>query len=147
MKQWVLSVAGIAILSVIADVILPNGQTRKYIKTVIGVVVTMVLAQPIFSLLNVENYKNLTQNQMQIQQQYLQYVEEWSSQNEQSVLENALISAGFNQPEISVLSTDNYVVTFSESYTAELLTKAKNDVSLLQCDCVVTFLWNNSELL
>ena len=69
MAQWVLSVAGIAILSVLADVILPIGQTKKYIKTVIGVVVSLVLVQPIISLAGGESDIFATSTEMEPQQQ------------------------------------------------------------------------------
>lgn len=47
MGQWVVTVAGIAILSVLCDIVLPDGDTRKYVKTVVGIVVTLVMLQPI----------------------------------------------------------------------------------------------------
>lgn len=50
MGKWVVTVAGIAILSVLCDVILPEGQTRKYVKTVFGVVVSLVIIQPVVGL-------------------------------------------------------------------------------------------------
>ena len=50
MGKWVVTVAGIAILSVLCDVILPEGQTRKYVKTVFGVVVSLVIIQPLIGL-------------------------------------------------------------------------------------------------
>lgn len=50
MGKWVVTVAGIAILSVLCDVILPEGQTRKYVKTVFGVVVSLVIIQPVIGL-------------------------------------------------------------------------------------------------
>ena len=49
MGAWVITVCGIAILSVLCDVILPEGQTRKYIKTVVGIAVTFVIVQPLLS--------------------------------------------------------------------------------------------------
>ena len=49
MQQWVLSVAGIALLTVLCDVILPVGQTKKNIKTVIGIVETLVVVQPLLN--------------------------------------------------------------------------------------------------
>ena len=52
MGKWVVTVAGIAIFSVLCDVILPEGQTRKYVKTVFGVVVTLVVVQPVIQLFN-----------------------------------------------------------------------------------------------
>lgn len=49
MGQWVVTVCAIAILSVMCDVILPEGQTRKYVRTVFGVIVTLVMIKPIIS--------------------------------------------------------------------------------------------------
>ena len=34
MTGWILSIAGVTILSVLVDLIMPNGQTAKYIKNV-----------------------------------------------------------------------------------------------------------------
>ena len=50
MGKWVVTVAGISILSVLCDVILPEGQTRKYVKTVFGVVVSLVIIEPLIGL-------------------------------------------------------------------------------------------------
>ena len=50
MGYWALTVAGIAILSVLCDIILPEGQTRKYVKTVFGIVVSLVVIQPVVGL-------------------------------------------------------------------------------------------------
>lgn len=75
MGQWVVTVAGIAVLSVLCDIVLPDGQTRKYVKTVIGVVVTLVMIQPLAGLvggsLNVGGYSEDKQADVVIQQQYL----------------------------------------------------------------------------
>ncbi len=49
MGQWVVTVCAIAILSAMCDVILPEGQTRKYVRTVFGVIVTLVMIKPIIS--------------------------------------------------------------------------------------------------
>lgn len=39
------TIVGIALLSVLCDVILPDGSTKKYIRTVTGVVVTLVVVK------------------------------------------------------------------------------------------------------
>ena len=80
MGQWVVTVAGIAILAVLCDIILPDGQTRKYIKTVIGVIVTIVMIQPIINFANgsFSTDKNLSSDysNVEIQQSYLDMVDE-----------------------------------------------------------------------
>ncbi|MBO4412852.1 MAG: stage III sporulation protein AF, partial [Clostridia bacterium] len=49
-STWVLSVAGISMLAVLVDLILPLGQTKKYIKGVFALIVVVVVITPIFNL-------------------------------------------------------------------------------------------------
>ena len=51
-SAWVLSIVGIVILTLIVDIILPEGQTNKYIKSVFAVITVFVIALPIPSLFN-----------------------------------------------------------------------------------------------
>lgn len=51
MSAWLLSVAGISLLSVLIDVVLPNGQTNKYIKGIIAFCMVFVIISPIPALL------------------------------------------------------------------------------------------------
>lgn len=51
MSGWLLSVAGISLLSVLIDVVLPNGQTNKYIKGIIAFCMVFVIISPIPALL------------------------------------------------------------------------------------------------
>ena len=76
MGQWVITVAGIAILSVICDVILPEGQTRKYVKTVFGIIVTLVMIQPIIGFFSGElNVDVSDKTSIEAQEHYLQNIQ------------------------------------------------------------------------
>ncbi len=44
---WVLSIAGICVLSVLVELILPDGQTRKYIKAIFSFFVIIVIVSPL----------------------------------------------------------------------------------------------------
>ena len=72
MKQWVMGVAGIALLAVLCDVVLPDGKTKKFVKTAIGIVVTYVVVSPLLKLAPQNVWWQ--SEQVQPQQQYLQYV-------------------------------------------------------------------------
>lgn len=147
MAQWVLSVAGIAILSVLADVILPAGDTKKYIKTVIGVVVTLVLTQPIFSLAAGDITTFSADAEVQVQQQYISYVES-QSQEEVDTLLSELKNAGFNNATVTfVAKTRQLVVNFAEKYSEASNLKASAAVDRAKCKYPVKFVWNNTEQL
>ena len=44
---WVLSIAGICVLSVLVELVLPEGQTRKYIKAIFSFFVIVVIVAPL----------------------------------------------------------------------------------------------------
>lgn len=47
MKEWVLSVCGVALLAFVAEIVLPDGSTKKYCNSVLAVVVTFSMLLPI----------------------------------------------------------------------------------------------------
>ena len=145
MAQWVLSVAGIAILSVLADVILPAGQTKKYIKTVIGVVVTLVLVQPVFSLAAGGGGDLFdVGGAVEPQEQYISYVE-GQAQDGVTALTHQLQQAGFDSPSVVfVARSRQLVVTLSEDYQDALHAKALEAVNKAKCKYPVKFVWNNT---
>lgn len=122
MGQWVVTVAGIAIISVLCDVILPEGQTRKYIKTVIGIVVTLVMIRPLINLFNGSSFSSDTNSDtsVSIQQSYLDMVED-----KQVDLQSVKVKNILNARGISVQS----VVVTKESRSLQIQATGKeNDV-------------------
>lgn len=51
---WIMSVVGVCVLGVLVDLILPNGQTKKYIKGVFAFIVVFVIISPLPSVLRKE---------------------------------------------------------------------------------------------
>lgn len=52
LQGWIISLVSIVILSVLIDVILPNGSIRKYTRFIIGILVIFVILSPVVRLLN-----------------------------------------------------------------------------------------------
>ena len=112
MGQWVVTVAGIAILSVLCDVILPEGQTRKYIKTVVGIVVTLVMLQPIVNLIDVSRNSGTQPSSSQVvtvQQSYLDMVLEKENSLQALNVKNVLQARGITVENVSISKTDKTV--------------------------------------
>jgi hypothetical protein len=49
--SWIISVAGVMVLTVLLDIILPDGQTNKYIKGIFSVVVIIAVISPVAGFL------------------------------------------------------------------------------------------------
>ncbi|MBR5012609.1 MAG: stage III sporulation protein AF [Clostridia bacterium] len=53
---WVLSVVGIIILSMLVDLILPSGSMSKFIKSIFGYLIIVVILSPVFSFFTQKNF-------------------------------------------------------------------------------------------
>lgn len=53
-SSWVMAVAGICVLGVLVELVLPNGQTKKYIKGIFAFIVVLVIISPLPSILKKE---------------------------------------------------------------------------------------------
>lgn len=51
-SSWLLSVAGMSVLGVLIDVILPNGQTNKYVKGMFAFCMLLVIIAPLPTLIH-----------------------------------------------------------------------------------------------
>ena len=51
-SAWVLSIVGIVLLTLVVDIVLPEGQTGKYIKSVLSIITVFVIASPVPTLLS-----------------------------------------------------------------------------------------------
>ncbi|MCH5160078.1 MAG: stage III sporulation protein AF [Clostridiales bacterium] len=120
MGKWVVTVAGIAILSVLCDVILPEGQTRKYVKTVFGVVVSLVIIQPLVGLF----YNGLSgiavdNDSIYPQEQYLESAVSRQNQYALSTVAQLLDAKGIKVKNIQLNSTaDRLTLELNSAYTS-----------------------------
>lgn len=77
MSTWIISVCGIALMTVLCDVIIPDGGTKKYVRTVIGIVISFAILLPITKItfdVSADNFDD--SNSIAIQQQFLDGVED-----------------------------------------------------------------------
>ncbi|MCL2751238.1 MAG: hypothetical protein FWE62_00595 [Firmicutes bacterium] len=52
--NWILGIAGVAVLGVLADSALPEGETSKHVRAVFALVTTLAILMPVPRLLNAE---------------------------------------------------------------------------------------------
>jgi len=51
-RGWIIDIVAISILGVVADLILPGGNVKKYVRFLIGVILLAVMLKPIFHMFN-----------------------------------------------------------------------------------------------
>lgn len=63
LSNWILSIAGIICVSVIVELILPDGQMNRYIKGIFSFIIILVVIMPIPKLLNRDfDFSNIFDN-------------------------------------------------------------------------------------
>ena len=142
MGKWVVTVAGIAIFSVLCDVILPEGQTRKYVKTVFGVVVTLVIVQPVIQLFNGDFSGIFTSSNgsTTVQQQYIESVADRKLDNALKSITTILENNGVEVKDVTV-SENTVVVRLNVSYSKQAESTVKTVVSAYLADYDIITMW------
>ena len=111
---WILSVLGIAILSVLVDIILPEGQMQKYIKSIFSVIVIFVIVTPFvnidFNKIEFDKfiYNNSSSN---IDDNYIQNFNQQYKESLEKTSEEYLAKNGFDKVvvEIQLNLENNYI--------------------------------------
>ncbi|MBQ8845376.1 MAG: stage III sporulation protein AF [Clostridia bacterium] len=71
-SSWILSIAGVITLSVLTELILPEGQMNKYVKTIFSFIIVLTIIIPIPKLLKTENIKlSFYTSDVQLQEDFL----------------------------------------------------------------------------
>ena len=141
MGQWVITVAGVAVLSVLCDIILPEGQTRKYVKTVLGVVVTLIIVLPLVNLVKDRftfEYDPVTETA--VQQQYLDNVDNRQKYNAEK---NIVVILRANDIEVSdvQVSKDSVSVRLGGALSVETEQKVRAVIRAYLPDSKIEITW------
>lgn len=114
MSSWVLSIASIVILTSLITMILPEGKLNKSIKSIFSLLVVLVIIQPFLSFSG--NHENLDSifngNELNLQTEYLDYIESQKITNYQKNCQKILANYGIEGASVDINYTviDKHVV-------------------------------------
>ncbi|MBP5404464.1 MAG: stage III sporulation protein AF [Clostridia bacterium] len=90
MTGWILSIVGMVLTVTLTEIMLPEGETAKYIKGLISLMVVYVVLIPVPHLLNanldINSFFNFSSESYQIDSAFIQIIKE----DKQSALEKGL---------------------------------------------------------
>lgn len=109
-KSWILSIAGATVLTILADAILPEGETRGYVKSAVSVFIVFLLAFPVPSLVNGEalpDFSFLTEEAREayIDESLLESLNEKRLRQTEKRLEGLLSGYGIEGAEVRAEAT------------------------------------------
>ena len=92
MSGWVLSVTAVVCLTVLLDIIMPDGQMKKYVKGIVSIIVIFVIVTPLASL--AVGKFDLTKGNITIDSDMLESLESTSDRYREIQLESMLSEDG-----------------------------------------------------
>lgn len=103
-SNWILSIAGIICVSVIVELILPDGQMNRYIKGIFSFIIILVVIMPIPKLLNRDfDFSNIFDNSgYEINSDYLYQVNLDKMNSVKNEIENQIEKRGYLNVVVSI---------------------------------------------
>ena len=103
-SSWIMAVVGISVLGVLVDLVMPDGQTKKYIKGVFAFIVVLVIISPLPSLLNKEFSINdiFEENAIVIQEDFVYQVNRDRLETLENMIEADLKEQGITNVSIKI---------------------------------------------
>ena len=104
-SAWILGIVGVVVLSIIVDLVMPNGSTSKFIKNIFAFVIVIVILSPIVSFLSKKDIKLediFENNNITIQEEFLSNVNQKILNKLQKELENDIEEFGISGVQVGL---------------------------------------------
>ena len=105
LSDWLLSITGVICLSVIVELIMPDGQMSKYIKSVMSFLVTLIILLPLPKLLKSErDYSNIFnyEDSIVVDENYLYQLNLNKLNSLKEDIEKDIFSNGYGNVEVYI---------------------------------------------
>lgn len=126
MSGWVLSVTAVVCLTVLLDIIMPDGQMKKYVKGIVSIIVIFVIVTPLASL--AVGKFDLTKGNITIDSDMLESLESTSDRYREIQLESMLSDDG--------ITADVKIVSENSKKKVEVIIKnevlSENEMNILK---------------
>ncbi len=105
LSVYLLSIAGVVLLTVLIDLILPDGKMAKYVKSVMAIVVVAVIVSPVAKLTTADfDFGNVfSSTSYQVDQAILDNITSLSKEEYERDLEKSLAKLGYEDVHISLV--------------------------------------------
>ncbi len=139
-SSWLLSIAGVVILSVLAEFVLPEGQINKYTKVIFSFVILLVIILPLPKIFGKEfdMSKFFGDSENVLQKDYLEQINLDKLTALSESLNKKVSESGLNRVEISInanifsenleiynIFVDLCDIEYTEKFGSKDITKAK----------------------
>ncbi|MBO5655011.1 MAG: stage III sporulation protein AF [Clostridia bacterium] len=96
MSEWLIGVVGIIALGLLLEILIPEGQTSKYVKGAFSLLVIFAVISPLPKLLNGEYQLDFVDTEYSVDRNYLVYTTSRYTSSIESDLEKVLAEQGID---------------------------------------------------
>ncbi len=140
MNSYILSVAGVVFVSVIIDIIIPNGKMEKYVKAMISLVVVFVILCPLPSLISSIRNGGVSNDNL-VDADFVAKINSAKNLNTESALKSALQEAGVEGCKVEVVtdlsSASNQILFIYVDVSSAVLKGSLGDINTNDYICEV----------
>lgn len=106
-SSYILTIAGVILISVVVELVLPDGQMSKYIKSIFSFFIIGVIISPLPSLLSIKNVSSIFEyNDYQIQEGYISFLNNSKLETLEVEEEKFLCENGYLNVDIELKGED-----------------------------------------
>ena len=113
MGVWIMSIVGVICLGILLEIVLPEGQTSKYVKGAFSLLIVFVIAAPLPNLLNKDWKLNYDTSQFQVDEEYVNSTYAFCAEGLKSDAEKLLASNGY-KATVKIDMKDNSPITIDK---------------------------------
>ena len=141
MGAWIISISALALLTVLVDVVLPAGNTQKYVKAVVGVVLSFVIISSLSNLVGqISSSNERLQDSLVVQQQFISGLD---SQRQLARLQTVQrVAENLSVKNASVSMLDNGYVCLKVQCSMQVLQQLQ--MALPKVESKIMILWSDS---
>jgi len=99
---YLLSIVGVVLFSIVLDLILSDGTTKKYIKSIMSLILIFVLVSPLPKIMKNELDFSFTKSFVSLNEEYQNVVFEQQKNQAEKDLEKLLGDEGFKNAKITI---------------------------------------------
>ena len=141
MAAWIISISALALLTVLVDVVLPEGNTQKYVKAVVGVVLSFVIISSFANLVDeISGHGGDFEEDVAVQQQFIDGLDGQHQLARVQAVMRIAESLSITNATVSLL--DNDYVCIKVNCSKQVLIELQNALS--KVDSKIMILWSNS---
>lgn len=109
MTAWITGIVGVVVVGVLIDVLMPEGESNKYIKGVYALIVVLVIASPIAKALKSDiDFSKYFEGAFETDSAFVEYVNDDRKDADEQKITNSLKLRGYENAQVVIFeSTQN----------------------------------------